>query len=232
MATKQQTVAGNNGAVATTTVAATLAATQQGSLLIAAVCAAVDVATITPPAGWIQISTRQTTNPAGGSVALFYFENNPGGITTVTFTITSSLAAVIISEYVTSVLPPTLDVSGPFKQSNQTGVVSPTLKNLSELNDIGVWACGVVANAAPGITGLFGGYTQDGVSASTAAGGNAVIYLFSNLNIGGNQTVGGCTLSALPTNGPTNIGATFYGGPLILNNGMVGPASQSIGGVI
>lgn len=233
MATRQQTVTGNNGAVATTTVAATLAASQQGSLLIAAITVGASAGVITPPSGWVRIGPANGTNPSGGIVVLYKNENNPGGITTVTFTIPSSLASIVISEYlgIPNSQSTALDGSGSSANSNGTtcnGNSAPIV--VLEQADLVVWAIGLLATAAPTLSNVPAGFSTDGSAITTAGSGNAVVFLLSNLSVGQAPIpVLSCTLSATPTNGPTCVVGAFFTFLLLVSNLMPGPVVQAQG---
>lgn len=233
--TKQQTVSNNNGATAAASVSATLTATQQGSLLVAAICCAVAGAAITPPAGWVRINTLMGTTPAGGTVGLFYFPNNPGAITAVAFTITSSLAAVVISEYVGGSAYPTqslLDQTGQNGATNGTAVPGAGFQLVQEAGELAVYVVGYINNTALTHSGFPAGYSIDGSNISTAASGNAAVILVSNNDVGYNNLGAGGTLSAAPTDGPTTISGTFLSFPLQASNEYIGPTNDFGGGVI
>lgn len=233
--TKQQTVSNNNGATAAASVSATLAATQQNSLLVAAICCAVAGASITPPAGWIRINNLMPTTPAGGTVGLFYLLYNPGGITSVAFTITSSLAAVVISEYIGGSAYPTqalLDQTGQNGSTNGTQVPGAGFGLVQEANELAVYVIGYINNTVLTHSGFPAGYSIDGSNIGTAAAGNAGVILVSNPDVGYVALGAGGTLSAAPTDGPTTISGTFLSFPLQGTNLNIGPVNDLPGGEI
>lgn len=232
---KVQTVANNNGAVAATTVVGNLASTQQGTLLFAAICCAVANAVITPPAGWVQMGVVQQMNPSGGSVAIFRYEQNPGSITTVTFTITSSLASIVISEYANPTMPTSsFNDYGIFANPNGTAASfggAQTLGGpiLKETGELWIAVIGLIATAAPTLSNTGVGLTIDGQAITTAGSGNAVVFLLSNLNSPSSTFNSGSTLSATPTNGPSCFSAAFLTFLLLANNGFVNAPVQAQG---
>lgn len=231
----QQTIAANNGAAAAATVAGTLAATQNGSLLIAVVMVGINGASITPPAGWKLATPLQSTNPAGGTLGIYYYQGNPGNITNVSFTITSALASVILQEWTGGYLldtPSLIDVATTTRNANGAawGLSGFTPEGYGEL-----CICGVayINAAAITVTAYPTGFTENGNTIGTAGAGNAGIRLASMsgnsvINLG----VGGLGLSATPTDGPISFGLIFEFQPIYNANNMIGPANESIGGVI
>ncbi len=76
----------------TTSASATLASTTNGNLLVA-VLQFNNNGSITPPSNW-QLAVRQSPNSSVG-VAIYYYPNNPGSITSVSFSVTSSTSTVL-----------------------------------------------------------------------------------------------------------------------------------------
>lgn len=222
----QQAVAGNNGATAATTVSVTLTATQIHSHLLAVVGVGVNGASITMPAGWKLLSTIIPTNPSGGSFAIYYYQNNPGGITTVTATITSALASMIILELISGYptdIPSLVDVIAWFSNNNANTWGLGRQNNFSAVNDAAFLFVGYINPTA--LTATYPvGFTENANTIGTAAAGNAGIRVASNLNEGiANQPVGGLTISGTPANGPVTMYIALLFTPEILTNNNEGP---------
>lgn len=202
---KVQSPAANIGAAAGTTLNIALAATQFQSTLLAFIMCAVAGANITPPAnqGWIQIGNQLSTNPAGGTLAVFILPYNPGGLTTVAFTFASSLASGVVYEISGSPGAAQLvDATGMFSNSNAAswGIGS---RNTSEMGDMAIGCVGYINNTALTASGYPAGYTEDASAITSNAAGNAGLRTCSNPFIGaGSTNFGGLSLSGIPSNGP------------------------------
>lgn len=222
----QQTVAGNNGAVAGTTVSATLAATQLHSHLLAFVGVGVAGATITMPAGWTAISTSAPTNPAGGTFQIFFYQSNPGGITTVTATIPSALASIIVTELIAGyfdVVPSLVDRVMRSSNSNGNGWGGGAQPNLQAVNDALFLCVGYMNPAA--LTATYPtGFTENANTIGSAGAGNVGLRLASNPNAGAsNQAIGGLAISGTPANGPVTMYVALLFTPIISSDNNEGP---------
>lgn len=225
---KIQSRAANTGAVATASVTITFTATQPGSLLIAFIFCATPGITITPPAGWKQITNFVNTNPAGGGGQCFYYQGNPGGLTTQQFSFSPNALAVAIGyeysgEYIIDT--PSL-VENPMGFGNANGTSwGVGGKTFTEINDLVVIAVGFINNAQ--LTSTYpAGFGEDSNATTSAASNNACLRSASNANPGvASINIGGLTLSGIPTNGPITLGACFKPVPPPASNGNIGPSN-------
>lgn len=225
MAWSKIQTAANASAAAVTALSTNLAASKQGSELLVAICVIGNGVAITPPPGFVQRASAVNTNPAGATIALFAYENNPGGLTnTGNFSFASALAALVLGEYFNSTLVPIpLDNQGQSTNSNGTTAGALGSTTMAEQSELGILVIGYDGSALLTLSNITPGYNQDSATISTGAAPNAAIHLLSNLNV--TNSLFGCvaTLSATPTAGPSWIFISYLSFPLIGNNGGVGP---------
>ena len=228
--TKIQVVAANNGAAASTAISATLAPTQNGSTLFAIIMAGGNNNTLTMPTGWSALRTPINTQPTGGTMFVFYYEDNPGNLTTINGVLgVAALASIIIYEVQGPIILSHVayydsPASGAFANSNGTGWGLGT-RILQSSNELGICAVGYINNTA--LTATYpSGFIEDAATIGTAAAGNAGLRAASNMSIGTATTaVSGLTISGTPTNGPDTLFIAYLYSPILANNGNVGPAN-------
>ncbi len=117
-----------------------------GTLLVASI---VDLntdpgATYAGPAGWVRAAT--ITRSGAGPVALFYYPNNPGSISSVTFTTGSTGAntAIVLSEYSGVAANNPVDVTGTVNST--TSSANPTVSTsapVSSPNELAITVFGI-----------------------------------------------------------------------------------------
>lgn len=226
---KVQTPSSNNGAAATTTVTVTFAATAQGSTLVVFVMCGANGATITPPTSqnWQQVGSSIPTNPAGGTLACFILQNNPGGITGVTFTITSSLASIV--GYEVSGQPPLTigyDVNSAVSQANGTAYAAAN-NAVKELGEFAIFAVGYINTAA--LTSTYpSGFTEDVNTLGSAGAANAGLRCASNAFVTTSPIATSGSISGTPTDGPDTFLISLYQYLLEPNSWGPGPAAYAL----
>ena len=138
------------------TVTATLpAASQAGTLLVAEIRSDTDPTTkpSTPPAGWA--SAGGAVQAGAGHSEIFYYANNPGGITSVTFSITpgSVAARAQISEWRNVVAVSPLDQTGTFTAAaNQATATISTSGAMAFANELVITSDGFNPQAGQVVT--------------------------------------------------------------------------------
>lgn len=95
-------------------------ASTAGNLLVACIIDADEASTVTAPSGWVK--AIQGAQAFAGSAGIWYYPNNPGGISSVTFSdTTSNLTDGWMAEFTASgVASAALDSTGTGSQSSAT----------------------------------------------------------------------------------------------------------------
>jgi hypothetical protein len=99
--------------------------TKAGSLLVAFMSDGSGVAAATFPAGWVKAASNLGGSGTQEGAVVYYYENNPGGITSVSATLTgASGVSLVIAEFAGVATSGSLDVSGVSGGKSTTGSVS------------------------------------------------------------------------------------------------------------
>jgi Concanavalin A-like lectin/glucanases superfamily/Domain of unknown function (DUF2341) len=129
-----------------------------GTLLVAYVQWYSTTSSVSAPSGWVQATSAKTSST--GSVALWYYPNNPGGITSVTFTTTSSGGYFVgeLSEW--SGVSPTspLDRTGSTTSTSTTSVTVSANGATTTANELAI--TGFTTYSAPTSFGPGSGWSN------------------------------------------------------------------------
>lgn len=178
----------NSAAISTSDTNTLPVASTAGNLLVACMQGA---ASYTPPSGW----TLAGTVEANSGAAIYYYTNNPGSLSSFTFT---SALQLLILEFSGVATSSPLDTSGN-NGAGTSPVTATTSGNVSAANELAV-AIGADAETKAGTTTLGEPATWTAVKnngASSLTGHTAVNYLL-------NPTSGG-TLSAQYSSSSMNL---------------------------
>jgi hypothetical protein len=146
-------------------------ASTSGNLLVATVENGTSGATFSGPSGWVRAvggNGGGTTNP--GRAEIWYYANNPGGISSATFTASgASHVQGQLSEWSGVATSSPLDVTGTATAAAATSVSVSTSSSTSASGDVGITAFGIGFNKSQGTTFTAGsGWTNLGNDGTTS----------------------------------------------------------------
>ena len=195
----------NNGSISPTLPAAST----QGTLLVAVLeNGTSSSAPFSAPAGWSKAVS--SSNSCCGTSEIWYYPNNPGGISSATFTASSGTASIIgqLSEWNGVVASSPLDKTGSGNHGGASSFTISTSAATTVANDIGITA---FTTSATNLTSITAGTGWTHMFADLA-GGYAADY---KLNLA--QAVASETESAVPNTSWVAAIATFK--PSLCNSG-------------
>jgi hypothetical protein len=122
-------------------------ASTAGTLLVATLTNKTNTIAFTAPTGWTQAVTAN--NACCGRTDIWYYVNNPGGITSATFTATSGTTSAQISEWNGIVASSPVDQTGSGNHGSGASFAVSTTNNLTTSGDLGI---AVYQNSGTGAT--------------------------------------------------------------------------------
>jgi len=158
-----------NGNVTPTLSSASLA----GTLLVAVLTNKTATNAWTAPANWT--SAIQGNNSCCGRVQIFYYANNPGGITSAAFTSAGGTVSGELSEWNGVAANSPLDQTGSGNHTAGSSFTVSTSLNLTQSNEVGI-----------------GAWQNSGTGATSQTAGSPWAHLFNDLsqNRAGDYTIG------------------------------------------
>lgn len=204
-----QSKTGSTGAANASSCAITSSATGSGNLLVAFVTiAGTSGVTITPPSGWTQVGSSQGTSTGSATFAMFYLQNSSSGVTSHSFSFSSSVnAAVAFEEWSGVATASALDTS--IAQQNAKSTASTT-GTLSASGELAIWGLGISAASTLTYSSVLNSYTEDtSANATSTQATEAQATLFYNTSVGTAATSSGATMSGSGGIGNTTILAVF-----------------------
>jgi hypothetical protein len=111
-------------------------ASTAGTLLVAVLTNKTNSVAFTGPTGWTQAITGNSA--CCGRVDIWYYVNNPGGITSATFTATSGTTAGQLSEWNGVVATSPLDASGSGNHGSGASFTVQSTGNVTQTGELGI----------------------------------------------------------------------------------------------
>jgi hypothetical protein len=111
-------------------------ASTAGTLLVAVLTNKTNSVAFTGPAGWTQAITGN--NACCGRIDIWYYANNPGGITSAAFTASSGTTAGQLSEWNGVVSSSPVDQTGQASHASASSFAITTSANLTQSNELGI----------------------------------------------------------------------------------------------
>ncbi len=112
------------------------AASTAGTLLVAVLTNKTNTVAFTGPTGWTQAVTGN--NACCGRIDIWYYANNPGGITSAAFTAASGTTAGQLSEWNGVVSATPVDQTGSGNHAAGSSFAISTAANLTQSNELGI----------------------------------------------------------------------------------------------
>lgn len=137
-------------------------ASTAGTLLVAVLTNKSNSPTWTAPTGWTQAVT--STNSCCGRADIWYYANNPGGITSATFTASSGTTSGQLSEWNGVVSASPLDQTGSGNHGSGSSFTVSTSLSLTQSNELGIAA-----------------FQNSGTNASSQTATSPWLHLFNDL---------------------------------------------------
>jgi hypothetical protein len=159
-----------------TSISPTLSSSSQAGTLLVAVLTSASTSTFSGPTGWTRATG--TSSSTAGRADIWYYPNNPGGITSATFTTSGSGGAVAgeLTEWNGVALGSPLDTTGSTTCGSATSCsVSASSGTTSLPNDVGITAFTTLNSptcygAGSGWTHIFSDPTTDDAAADYRTG--------------------------------------------------------------
>jgi hypothetical protein len=111
-------------------------ASTAGTLLVAVLTNKTNSVAFAGPTGWTQAITGN--NSCCGRIDIWYYVNNPGGITSATFTASSGTTAGQLSEWNGVVSSSPLDASGSGNHSSSSSFTVQSTGNVAQTGELGI----------------------------------------------------------------------------------------------
>jgi len=173
------------GSVATSSsssLAVTMSAGSTAGDLLVATISSNSASAFSGPSGWVQGPTVSATGTNPGRAAVWYYPNNPGGISSATFTTTSAtVMAGQLSEWSGVATSSPLDASGTATNTSATSITVSTTGAPTTTGGVGIAAFDLAMNKSQSITFTPGtGWTTLGSNGTTVTNAYSANYKLNN----------------------------------------------------
>jgi hypothetical protein len=191
---------GENGAGSTSVSIAMPTGTVQNDVMIAIMASRAGTGTITPPSGWTQINTTNSTTTIMSST--FYKVAGSGEAGPYVFSVTSSKAAGIIASYSGVDTTTPIDAQGMQANASNTVMTAPSISPVTS----NTWLVGAYSNATGTTFAAGSSMSLRGQTTSSGGGsaGTKITVGMQDLSISATGATGTKTMTA--TSGAINTG--------------------------